>query len=77
MIVIDQLLCLLTAADGNRLIRIDLIERFGHGEMLPLPVAARAVLIARYLMAFNSSRTTLRKISSSGCCCCITYSRNA
>jgi hypothetical protein len=35
MIVIDQLLCLLTAAEGSRLVWIDLIERFGHEEMLP------------------------------------------
>lgn len=34
MVVIHQLLRLLTRADGNSLVRRDLIERFGHTEML-------------------------------------------
>ena len=37
VVVVQQLLCLGAGADGNGLVRIDLIERFAHMGMLPYP----------------------------------------
>ena len=36
VVIIYQLLRLFARTDGNRLVRMNLIERSGHGEMLPL-----------------------------------------